>query len=217
MSVSPQVVWHTGSSLGEDAEKSPDQPECSICFNSYDNIFKTPKVLECTHTFCLECLARLLSAVSTEQSTGHIPCPFCRHLTTIPEKGPPALTTSQEVLCKLPAHLQQEEPVWMEGAMLCYKKSPDSSTSDFCICIDIGITKAESTAETAPAPSRGFLSRCGLLNDWKRLLLFIILMIMLVCIILWPLQCVFTTGSLRCFSKSNASLNSVTTIHPTRN
>ncbi|MBN3307333.1 RN223 protein, partial [Amia calva] len=212
-------VWHTEDPPREEQEVDAErggagagQPECSICFNTYDNVFKTPKVLQCTHTFCLECLSRLTAALSLEQDTSQIPCPLCRQLTSVPERGPPALTTSQEVLCKLPAHLQHEEPVWMEGEKLCYKRPLDANNSDFCICIDIGISKQEAALpELSTVRPRGLWARLGLLTDWKRLVLFFILIVMLVCIVLWPLQCVFSTGSLRCFSR--VTTTPVTTTH----
>ncbi|KAJ8395167.1 hypothetical protein AAFF_G00036230 [Aldrovandia affinis] len=185
-------VWHTRQAAREaepekavareaeaELEKAAAQPECSICFNTYDNVFKTPKVLECTHTFCLECL----------------------HPTSVPESGPPALATSQEVLCKLPTHQRQEESVWLEGERLCYKGAQDAGSPALCVCIDIGASKQESVPAQTPArPPRGLL---GLLIDWKRLLLFLVLMLLLMGIIIWPLQCIFITGSLRCVRNSN--------------
>uniref|UniRef100_A0A3Q3WWP1 RING-type domain-containing protein n=1 Tax=Mola mola TaxID=94237 RepID=A0A3Q3WWP1_MOLML len=163
-------------------------PECSICYNTYDNVFKTPKLLECTHTFCLECLSRLMAVSGDDQEgnshTARLSCPFCRHPTTLPEDGPPALTTSHEVLCKLPSHQQQEEPVWLEGEKLCYKTTNEMDSSDspsaLCICIDIGANKPSDTPAQTPRNS-GRLER---LREWKRMVLFITLMVLLIVIML---------------------------------
>ncbi|KAI3356710.1 hypothetical protein L3Q82_003391 [Scortum barcoo] len=207
----PSQIWQTQvapqDTAGEQQKKMSvmNQPECSICYNNYDNVFKTPKLLECTHTFCLECLSRLM-AVSLADQDGNggstrISCPFCRHPTMLPEEGPPALTTSHEVLCKLPRHQQQEEPVWLEGEKLCYKSSrhgsglgaPDSPTA-FCICIDIGASKpVDAPIQTQPR-TYGLLDR---LIDWKRMVLFIVLLVLLI-VVLWPLQCVFSAGNINC-------------------
>ncbi|XP_056128889.1 RING finger protein 223 [Lampris incognitus] len=224
MEQTPQV-WHTQVSppkelpveVGKKLSVS-GQPECSICYNTYDNVFKTPKLLDCTHTFCLECLSRLMAVSLADQdgrSSSRLSCPFCRHPTMLPEDGPPALATSQEVLCKLPSHQQQEEPVWLEGEKLCYKSHTNeegSSTSPtptaLCICIDIGATKAsEASAQTRPR-TLGLLDR---MTDWKRLLVFIFLMVLLVVIVLWPLQCIVTTGSMRCMPRTPATVIGTTT------
>ncbi|XP_055043583.1 RING finger protein 223 [Misgurnus anguillicaudatus] len=191
------MVWHTQVvPVYGDLERASSQPECSICFNTYDNVFKTPKQLDCTHTFCLECISRIM-ATSMDPQNSQISCPFCRHHTTIPKKGPPALTTSQEVLCRLPVHQQREEQVWLDGEKLCYQRPIDKpGTQAFCICVDIG-TNGQGLAASPPQTQRrlGFLER---LMDWKRLLLFISLMVLLMVIILWPLQCIVTTGTMRC-------------------
>ncbi|XP_008280787.1 RING finger protein 223 [Stegastes partitus] len=223
-----QQVWHVQlppeETAGERQKKVSvvSQPECSICFNTYDNVFKTPKLLECTHTFCLECLSRLM-AISVTGKDGNgdstrLSCPFCRHPTTLTEEGPPALTTSREVLCKLPTHQQQEEPVWLEGEKLCYKSSrqdtgsgaPDSPTA-FCICIDIGASKPVD----APAQSRRRASGLlGRLSDWKRMVLFVVLMALLVVVVLWPLQCVFNTGNMHCLREETPVGSTTTTFSP---
>ncbi|XP_043919014.1 RING finger protein 223 [Protopterus annectens] len=200
MSSSPEVWLTESSNTMVDVEKtSLTQPECSICFNAYDNIFKTPKLLECTHTFCLECVARLVASTPADQCTEGISCPFCRQPTSIPADGVPGLRTSQEVLSNLPAHLQHEEPVWIEGNKLCYKRplGSETDTSDFCICINVGLTKADNMSRST-GHSGNLLGQCGLLHDWKRLLILIVLILILVCIILWPVQCIFTTGNFRC-------------------
>lgn len=230
-------IWHTVTQPDNDPQKKlsvVSQPECSICFNTYDNVFKTPKQLECTHTFCLECLSRLMAvnqgdassggSVSGSDSDGHaqLSCPFCRQLTELPDEGPPALTTSHEVLCKLPSHQQQEESVWLDGRKLCYKSlsgegggnsSPDGH-APFCICIDIGGNKAAGGAGSGAAPGGRSLSWMERLGDWKRVLLFIVLMVLLVVIVLWPLQCVFTTGNLRCMRQMPSNPLSTTSSPP---
>lgn len=223
-----QQVWHTQLSPQEvpgEVQKKisvASQPECSICYNTYDNVFKTPKLLECTHTFCLECLSRLMAvSLSDQDDTGgsaRLSCPFCRHPTTLPEEGPPALATSREVLCKLPSHQQEEEPVWLDGEKLCYKSSrhdavsgaPDSPMA-FCVCIDIGASKSADTPVQTRPRTLGLLGR---LADWKRMVLFIILMVLLILVVLWPLQCVFSTGNLRCM-KDQQQISTTTTTTTT--
>nr|XP_057940056.1 RING finger protein 223 [Doryrhamphus excisus] len=213
MDQSPQV-WHmqaaTQDSGGELQKMSTvSQPECPICYNTYDNVFKTPKLLACTHTFCLECLSRLMAISPAEHdimaaetgeagTTPHVFCPFCRQSTTLPEGGPPSLPTNHDMLHKLPSHQQQEEPVWLEGEKLCYKSAgpASDSLSALCICIDIGATKA-----AGDAPVRSPQRHVGLLHqlaDWKRMMLFVMLMVLLVVVVLWPLQCMFSTGNMRC-------------------
>ncbi|KAL2091240.1 hypothetical protein ACEWY4_013503 [Coilia grayii] len=207
-------VWHTQGMLGPSSYSEyagtpgDGQPECTICFSSYDNVFKTPKLLDCTHTFCLECLARML-AISDEfkkqvkkpgESGVHISCPVCRHPTAVPRNGPPALVTSKEVLESLPHHLQREEHVSMMGRRLCYL-SPVQPT---CICIDIGESKPETHA-AAGQEGRGRRRRawwrCPLscwrfCASWKRQLLLLVFVLLLAAVLAWPLVCIINKRTL---------------------
>ncbi|KAK0143409.1 RING finger protein 223 [Merluccius polli] len=242
----PAQVWSTQVAPAEGPGAADDdgrasvssQPECSICYNTYDNVFKTPKLLDCTHTFCLECLSRLMAVTSAADQeraaadgaaaagpgavgagVAQLSCPFCRQHTALPEQGPPALATSREVLCQLPSHQRREEPVWLEGQKLCYKSmDPDAGSAEsagapsFCICIDIGADKVAAAAPPGGQRNLGLLER---MTDWKRLLVFVLLMVILVVVVLWPLQCIMTTGNMRCVTGNPVTPIPTTTITTT--
>ncbi|KAM9858661.1 uncharacterized protein ACBR49_020648 [Aulostomus maculatus] len=78
--------------------------ECSICFSQFNNIFNCPKMLQCRHTFCLECLARI-NVKSADPKA--VLCPLCRSLTPLPALGLPKLATDPHVLSYLPAAMQR--------------------------------------------------------------------------------------------------------------
>ncbi|XP_055471115.1 RING finger protein 223 [Psammomys obesus] len=206
---SPGSVGSPRSPSTPGSEKVASPLECSICFSGYDNIFKTPKELSCSHVFCLECLARLAAA----QPAGHpgreaVPCPFCRQPTTVPAAGAPALRTSRQLQAKMPVHLQKEEPVWLEGTKLCCRPLPttsDQEASGF-VCVDVSLNKpAEPNLPPPiqePAPNRGCLARCwARFGDWRRVALVSVLLLVLFCVVLWPVQCALKTGNLRCINR----------------
>lgn len=206
---SPGSVGSPRSPSTPGSEKVASPLECSICFSGYDNIFKTPKELSCSHVFCLECLARLAAA----QPAGHpgreaVPCPFCRQPTTVPAAGAPALRTSRQLQAKMPVHLQKEEPVWLEGTKLCCCPLPTTSGQEASgfVCVDVGLNKpAEPSLPPPiqdPAPNRGCLARCwARFGDWRRVALVSVLLLVLFCVVLWPVQCALKTGNLRCINR----------------
>lgn len=196
------------------SEKVASPLECSICFSGYDNIFKTPKELSCTHVFCLECLARLAAAQPAGQPGGEaVPCPFCRQNTAVPPAGAPALRTSRQLQAKMPVHLRREEPVWLEGTKLCCRPSPPAPglAAPGFVCVDVGLSKPAEPAVPTPTPTlgparrRGCLARCwARCGDWRRLALVAALLLLLFCVVLWPVQCALRTGSLHCLRRPPA-------------
>ncbi|XP_072565234.1 RING finger protein 225 [Paramormyrops kingsleyae] len=77
--------------------------ECAICYSQFNNVFRTPKKLQCKHTFCLECLARM-NVKSSQPDT--IQCPFCRALTPLPTLGLPKLDNDTSIMSNLPEAMQ---------------------------------------------------------------------------------------------------------------
>ena len=58
-----------------------EEYECKICYSYFDLDRRTPKLLGCSHTFCLDCL----DAVHSLEGRGwRIGCPVCRHRTPVP-------------------------------------------------------------------------------------------------------------------------------------
>lgn len=82
-----------------------EDTECAVCFCTYDNVFKTPKLLACGHTFCLECLARI-NVTSAELKS--LSCPICRELTKLPHgQDLPRLGNNLDIIDKLPPDMHR--------------------------------------------------------------------------------------------------------------
>ncbi len=62
-------------------KKLKEQLTCSICLGTYTN----PKLLQCHHAYCQQCLARLVQQDQQGQLT--LTCPTCRQVTPIPASG----------------------------------------------------------------------------------------------------------------------------------
>ena len=58
-----------------------EQLNCSICLDIYDD----PKLLQCFHTYCRECLVTLV--VRDQQGDLSLTCPICRQVTPVPANG----------------------------------------------------------------------------------------------------------------------------------
>ena len=65
---------------------------CAICFEQ----FKEPKVLPCLHTYCKECLVKLLKKIGPDHV---ITCPECRQDITVSGKAIILVAVSRENEC----------------------------------------------------------------------------------------------------------------------
>ncbi|GLH15925.1 Tripartite motif-containing protein 2-like Protein, partial [Gryllus bimaculatus] len=93
---------------------------CGTCLCLYDGGEHTPKLLPCSHTVCLHCLARI--AASNTRDAAAFRCPICRELISVPRGGvaalPPSFLVNQlldlmsrqrrEVVPKCSVHINQE-------------------------------------------------------------------------------------------------------------
>ncbi|XP_031169223.1 E3 ubiquitin-protein ligase RNF183 [Sander lucioperca] len=114
-------------------EDDVQDTECAVCFCTYDNIFKTPKLLVCGHTFCLECLARI-NVTSPEIKT--LCCPICRELTKLPHgQDLPRLGNNENIISKLPPDMQRALSIRFKRGKgkLLLKNPPPSSPINFNI------------------------------------------------------------------------------------
>ncbi|GFS21828.1 tripartite motif-containing protein 2 [Elysia marginata] len=57
---------------------------CPLCLEQY----KSPKVLPCQHTFCLECIRAYIAARGLDCT---LPCPLCKEMARIPDNDPSKL------------------------------------------------------------------------------------------------------------------------------
>lgn len=110
-------------------EDELEETECAICFCAYDNVYRTPKLLACGHTFCLECLARI-NVSSLELKT--LNCPVCREVTELPHgQDLPRLDNNQDIIGRLPPDMQRALSIRFKrskGKLLLKNPPPTSPT-----------------------------------------------------------------------------------------
>ena len=62
-------------------QKLEDQLNCAICLDTYTD----PKLLQCFHIYCRQCLVKLV--VRDQQGQLILTCPTCRQATPVPANG----------------------------------------------------------------------------------------------------------------------------------
>ena len=112
--------------MAEEALKRlEEQLNCSICLDTYTD----PKLLQCFHVFCQQCLVPL--GVRDQQGQLSLTCPTCRQVTPIPTRGVAGLQSAfhinhlleiQQSLKKIPAASLDVTPL-AEPAQNLIKKS----------------------------------------------------------------------------------------------
>uniref|UniRef100_A0A4W3JVJ9 RING-type domain-containing protein n=1 Tax=Callorhinchus milii TaxID=7868 RepID=A0A4W3JVJ9_CALMI len=119
---------------GEEVQPHRTISECPVCYVSYDNGPKTPLLLSCGHTFCMECLSRM--CIFTKQ-TDTFSCPLCRAAISIPAGGIPKLSANLEMMSSFPPGLQDLQTVWLEGSRLCWLKKNGSEDLGMVVTLQL--------------------------------------------------------------------------------
>ena len=94
-------------------KKLEEQLKCAICLEDY----KDPKVLQCFHVFCQNCLGHRRMVVQNEEGGRSFICPTCRQPTPIPPSGVSGLQSAFHI-----NHLLEIQE--------SLKKSQDSASSE---------------------------------------------------------------------------------------
>ncbi|XP_066536627.1 uncharacterized protein [Hoplias malabaricus] len=95
------------TSTQDETSSCGDSPEveCPVCYQEYDQDRKLPRMLECLHVFCTECLDNIqLSPLHTPDpdSFPSISCPLCRHSTPLEGGDAHSLPCNSRILAQLP-------------------------------------------------------------------------------------------------------------------
>ncbi|XP_061640753.1 RING finger protein 208-like [Phyllopteryx taeniolatus] len=84
-----------------------EELECVVCCHEYSHSQRVPRLLHCSHTFCVPCLEKLAN-VDTDIQT--ICCPLCRRITTFQARLalPEALWVNTEIWDHIPKKEQKK-------------------------------------------------------------------------------------------------------------
>ena len=110
---------------------------CQICKDD----FKEPRMLECSHSFCLKCLQQL---AQNQCPNNQMTCPMCRGQTSLPRKGVSDLRTDFKLISLLDEikqhktelkSQQKNQPVSQESLLKCPEHT-DKELKLFCYSCD---------------------------------------------------------------------------------
>ncbi|XP_073496655.1 E3 ubiquitin-protein ligase RNF183-like [Phyllobates terribilis] len=134
-----------------DASKPDPEYECPVCWNPYNNTFRTPKLLSCHHTFCMECLAHLSF---TTQVRNRLHCPLCRHTTMLRlDQVITDLPTNLDILGHLKLEPEKHELSAQDTQRLTFFQRP-SSVYTLNVTQDTGsLYGAQQTQVQTPPPA----------------------------------------------------------------
>ncbi|CAL9694707.1 unnamed protein product [Knipowitschia caucasica] len=109
----------------ENPHSTSGDMECPICYQDYNLHNKCPRMLECLHVFCTDCLHRIQlcpMVPGDPLSPDAIPCPLCRHLTPLERGDAQSLPCNSHILARLnpmpfplPITLAQRVVLSLEG------------------------------------------------------------------------------------------------------
>ncbi|XP_022081708.1 E3 ubiquitin-protein ligase TRIM33-like [Acanthaster planci] len=151
--------------------------ECSICRARYQE----PKMLNCTHSFCLRCLQDINQTHGP--NTNKLTCPLCQRETIIPEGGITDLISNYDLVALL-ADVTKQEQFLQRDATKVMCQGCDEGNEAISHCMDCGhylcqeckkahqrlaalrTHKLTSLAElsdetmTKPVSTKGYVSKC---------------------------------------------------------
>ncbi|XP_038064911.1 E3 ubiquitin-protein ligase TRIM56-like [Patiria miniata] len=126
----------TAKLVGSAFEKIGVHLECNICTDKY----KKPKVLDCLHSFCEECLVKYRDG--THRNKPNIPCPVCRQVTVLPQSGIQGLKTNFHLVGLIEEfELQEKVACSAEAKLFCQVCDKGNEAKDHCMDCEKNICK----------------------------------------------------------------------------
>ena len=111
-------------------KKLEEQLNCSICLET----FTDPKLLQCFHVYCQQCLVPL--GVRDQQGQLSLTCPTCRQVTPIPPSGVAGLQSAFHInhLLEIQDSFKKLPPANLEGAVggTIVVENPPKNAAQFC-------------------------------------------------------------------------------------
>ena len=126
-------------------EKLEERLKCAICLESYTD----PKLLQCFHVYCRDCLVRLV--VRDQQGQLVLTCPTCRQVTPIQANGVTGLQSAfrvKELLEVLEEHKKHKNTATSQEGAVSDMTCPTSSKKATPYCSVHGGKELELYCET---------------------------------------------------------------------